>query len=112
MKLYQLRDADPLPTYTKGVVALLGDAAHPMVPYQGQGANQALEDAEALRLFLGPNVSKDSVRGVLKRWDELRRPRAAQVQMNSRIAAAKVSPDVIMKRMKYNWTYDGVEAAA
>ncbi|KAF6799552.1 hypothetical protein CSOJ01_12440, partial [Colletotrichum sojae] len=112
VKLYQLRDADPLPTYIKGVVALLSDAAHPMVPYQGQGANQALEDAEALRLFLKPNVSKDSVRSVLKRWDELRRPRASQVQTNSRIAAAKVSPEVIMKRMKFNWDYDGVGAAA
>ncbi|KAF6832231.1 hypothetical protein CPLU01_06330 [Colletotrichum plurivorum] len=111
VKLYQLRDADPLPTYTKGVVALLGDAAHPMVPYQGQGANQALEDAEALRLFLGPDVSKGSVGSVLKRWDGLRRPRASQVQTNSRIAAAKVSPEVIMKRMKFNWDYDGVEGA-
>ncbi|KAF9870181.1 hypothetical protein CkaCkLH20_12267 [Colletotrichum karsti] len=109
VKLYQLRDADPLPTYTKGAVVLLGDAAHPMVPYQGQGANQALEDAEALRPFLQPGVSRDDVGSILKKWDELRRPRASQVQANSRIAAAKVSAEVIMQRMKFNWEYDGVK---
>ncbi|KAK7423842.1 hypothetical protein QQZ08_008886 [Neonectria magnoliae] len=108
VKLYQLRDADPIPSFVKGRVALIGDAAHPMVPYQGQGANQALEDAEGLRLFADAGASRDDVARILAKWDLLRRPRASQVQQYSRIAAAKVSPQVMMERMKFNWTYDGI----
>ncbi|KAF4920015.1 6-hydroxynicotinate 3-monooxygenase [Colletotrichum viniferum] len=109
VKLYQLRDADPLPSYARGHVALIGDAAHPMVPYQGQGANQALEDAEALRLFLRPGLTSNDLAGALKTWDSARRPRASQVQLNSRVAAAKVSPEITLQRMRFNWTYDGIE---
>lgn len=90
-------------------MALIGDAAHPMVPYQGQGANQALEDAEALRLFLRPGLTSNDLAGALKTWDSARRPRASQVELNSRVAAAKVSPEVILQRMRFNWTYDGIE---
>ncbi|KAF9881535.1 hypothetical protein CkaCkLH20_00681 [Colletotrichum karsti] len=110
VKLYQLRDADPFPTYTKGVAAIIGDAAHPTVPYQGQGANQALEDAEGLKLLLRPDVTSENLSSLLSEWDRKRRPRASQIQLNSRIAAAKVSPEVIMQRMKFNWTYDGIDS--
>lgn len=81
-----------------------------MVLYQGQGANQALEDAEAFKLLLRTEVTKADLPEILKTWDDARRPRASQVQLNSRIAAAKVSPEVIMQRMTFNWTYDGVES--
>ena len=43
--LWQLRDLDPLSTWTRGKVILIGDAAHAMLPTQGQGASQAVEDA-------------------------------------------------------------------
>lgn len=42
---------DPLETWVKGRVCLIGDAAHAMLPTQGQGASQSVEDAEALRAF-------------------------------------------------------------
>lgn len=41
-------DRDPIRTWSRGRVTLVGDAAHPMTPSQGQGACQALEDAVAL----------------------------------------------------------------
>ena len=49
--LWQLRDLDPLPTWYRGRTIIIGDAAHAMLPTQGQGASQAVEDAEALGAF-------------------------------------------------------------
>lgn len=49
--LWQLRDNDPLKTWYRGRVILIGDAAHAMLPTQGQGASQSIEDAEALGAF-------------------------------------------------------------
>ncbi|MFS8100239.1 FAD-dependent monooxygenase [Lentzea alba] len=71
--IYQL---PPLPTFVSGRVALLGDAAHAMVPYLGQGACMALEDA----------VTLASVDGDLLRYDALRRPRTQAVWRSSRMA--------------------------
>jgi salicylate hydroxylase len=45
-------DRPPLPYWSRGCVALLGDAAHPMVPHFGQGAGQAIEDGFALAVLL------------------------------------------------------------
>ena len=43
-----LRDREPLPVWTRGRVTMLGDAAHPMTPYLGQGACMAIEDGMVL----------------------------------------------------------------
>jgi salicylate hydroxylase len=42
---------DPLSTWYRGRLILIGDAAHAMLPTQGQGASQAIEDSEALGAF-------------------------------------------------------------
>ena len=49
---WALYDREPLPTWTKGRLTLLGDAAHPMLPHLGQGANQSIEDGMALATML------------------------------------------------------------
>jgi 2-polyprenyl-6-methoxyphenol hydroxylase-like FAD-dependent oxidoreductase len=69
----------PLATYVKGHVALLGDAAHAMVPNLGQGANQALEDAIVLAAVA---ARPDG----LARYDRTRRPRSQRVAKASRAA--------------------------
>lgn len=43
--LWQLRDLDPLDTWTNGRAIIIGDASHAMLPTQGQGASQSIEDA-------------------------------------------------------------------
>lgn len=50
IKIWRLYIHKPYPYWTRGRVALLGDAAHPMLPDQTQGHSQAIEDAAALGL--------------------------------------------------------------
>jgi salicylate hydroxylase len=66
----------------KGRVALLGDAAHPMVPYLAQGAGMAIEDAAALAWALGDAAQLDSaqVSSRLQAYANARWQRNAQVQ--------------------------------
>ena len=82
-KRWAVYDRDPLARWTDGRITLLGDAAHPMLPFFAQGAAQALEDAAVLAGCLrGSNA--DSVRCALQRYEHLRRPRATHVQLMSR----------------------------
>lgn len=74
-----------------GRTVLIGDAAHAMVPYQGQGANQALEDVEGLNVLLAEAFDRDSIPNLLKLWDSVRRPRASQVQRDSRRSQGKIA---------------------
>ncbi|KAI1111391.1 FAD binding domain protein [Nemania sp. NC0429] len=91
VELFQVRDQDPLPTYVKGKAVLIGDAAHPVVPYQGQGANQALEDVDGLDVVLGDVYDRDEMYRALKVWDSIRRPRASEIQLGSRLSQSKIS---------------------
>ncbi|MQA98406.1 MAG: NAD(P)-binding protein [Streptosporangiales bacterium] len=79
VKRWALYDRRPLPRWTRGRFTLLGDAAHPMLPYYGQGANQAIEDAAVLALCLR-DVAPGDLPAALLRYEEIRRPRASRVQ--------------------------------
>jgi salicylate hydroxylase len=72
-----------LTRWTHGRLCLLGDAAHPMLPHMGQGANQAIEDAMALATLLR-GASAADVPKALTRYEILRRDRTAQIQQLSR----------------------------
>ncbi|HEY3684032.1 MAG TPA: FAD-dependent monooxygenase, partial [Streptosporangiaceae bacterium] len=78
-KRWALYDRRPLERWTRGRMTLLGDAAHPMLPYFGQGANQAVEDAAVLARCLA-GVPADAVPAALDRYERIRRPRASQAQ--------------------------------
>jgi salicylate hydroxylase len=81
---WALYDRDPIPRWTSGRVTLLGDAAHPMLPYLGQGACQALEDGAVLANALAdPRFASDPV-AALEAYERTRRPRASQVVLTAR----------------------------
>jgi 2-polyprenyl-6-methoxyphenol hydroxylase-like FAD-dependent oxidoreductase len=69
-----------LPSWTRGTVALLGDAAHAMEPNLGQGAAQTIEDAEALLLALRPG---GELSAALAAYAAARRRRARMFQTES-----------------------------
>ena len=80
---WALYDREPLPTWTKGRLTLLGDAAHPMLPHLGQGANQSNEDGMALATMLAQAPSA-GVPAMLAAYERLRRERVAEVQLGAR----------------------------
>jgi salicylate hydroxylase len=80
---WALYDRDPLPSWTKGHLTLLGDAAHPMLPHLGQGANQSIEDGMALATILSRADRTTAPRALLA-YERLRRERVAEVQRGAR----------------------------
>lgn len=71
---------DPLPTWGSGPATLLGDAAHPMMPFMAQGAGQAIEDAVVLARCLATHGAPQG----LRTYEELRKERTAKIQIGSR----------------------------
>src|SRR5947207_15382225 len=77
-KLWVLCDRDPMERWVDGRVALLGDAAHPMLQYFAQGACQAMEDAVCLSHMLGAH---DDYATALEAYRAQRFLRTAKVQL-------------------------------
>ncbi len=84
---WALYDRDPVPDWADGPVTLLGDAAHPMLPYVAQGAAMALEDAVCLG-----DVLRDERNFVtaFARFSALRTERTGQVQLVSRMMGDRI----------------------
>jgi salicylate hydroxylase len=80
---WALYDREPLPTWTRGRLTLLGDAAHPMLPHLGQGANQSIEDGMALATILA-RADRETAPAALLAYERLRRERVALVQRGAR----------------------------
>ena len=81
--LYAFYDREPLARFVRGRIALIGDAAHPMLPFLAQGAAQAFEDGAALALCLR-EAGPERARLGLERYERARLARASEVQRLSR----------------------------
>jgi salicylate hydroxylase len=118
-----LFDRDPMPAWSVGQATLLGDAAHPMLPFLSQGAAMAIEDGYVLAASLHAH-GRDVTAG-LRQYEALRRPRTARVQLESRERGRTyhlASPLALLKRdiayrvrnlinphksgIKANWVYE------
>jgi salicylate hydroxylase len=80
---WALYDREPLPGWSRGRLSLLGDAAHPMLPHLGQGANQSIEDGMALATIL-KHADAETAPAALLAYERLRRGRVAEVQRGAR----------------------------
>jgi salicylate hydroxylase len=115
-----LFDRNPLPRWSSGHVTLLGDAAHPMLPFLGQGGAMAIEDAVALGGALAQNEA--DAPAALLAYEDKRRARTARVQGAVRKqgesfhlatppvrategGAAKRRPEVVPTRLETDWLY-------
>ncbi|HLW92621.1 MAG TPA: FAD-dependent monooxygenase [Roseiarcus sp.] len=118
-RAWPLHNRPPISAMARGRVALLGDAAHPMLPFLAQGAAQAIEDADILAECL--SATSDVADG-LAAYSRHRAPRAARMQKASEdqtqlyhvsglpaaardIGMRAMGPERLLRR--YDWIYGG-----
>jgi salicylate hydroxylase len=83
---WALHDRESIDRLSVGRVAVIGDAAHPMLPFQAQGANQAIEDAVVLAACLA-DAGPIGLSAALRRYESIRLPRTTRIQRQSRANA-------------------------
>ncbi|EAW22075.1 putative salicylate hydroxylase [Aspergillus fischeri NRRL 181] len=86
VRVWKLLDMEEIPRWYEGRLALLGDAAHPFLPHQGQGAGVAIEDAASLAVVLPFGTMVEEIPERLQLYDEIRHERASRIQQYSRLA--------------------------
>ncbi|SDV51212.1 FAD-dependent monooxygenase [Chitinasiproducens palmae] len=79
-----LYERDPMPVISQGRLTLLGDACHPMMPFMAQGAGMAIEDAVVLARAIGAADGATGMSEALQRYQAVRTPRTARIQIGSR----------------------------
>jgi salicylate hydroxylase len=88
---------DPIDSWSSGRVTLLGDAAHPMVPFLAAGAGQSIEDAWTFARVLSRR--QDDVPGALKEYERRRLPRTTRIQAGAR-AVVKLMHETEANRLR------------
>ncbi|MEM6900353.1 MAG: FAD-dependent monooxygenase [Pseudomonadota bacterium] len=127
---WALFDRRPLAKWTDGRVAILGDAAHPMLPFMAQGAAMAIEDAWTVASRV---TRSEAVQKGLEEYRSLRFDRTSSIQAASRAnaktfhqrpltgriktygpmwLAGKIAPKIGLMRQDSVYGYDVVSAAA
>jgi salicylate hydroxylase/6-hydroxynicotinate 3-monooxygenase len=75
---WAILEREPLPTWSKGRIALLGDSCHPMTPYMAQGAATSIEDAAVLaRSFTAAGTNVEHAFAI---YEATRKPRTSRIQ--------------------------------
>lgn len=118
-QVWSLFDRPPRERWVKGRVALLGDAAHPVLPFLAQGGALAIEDAAVLvrEVLARPDYTEEA----LTAYEQARRPRAKRVQSGARANGRhyhmplpfSLARDFVLRRLggtglldRYQWLYE------
>ncbi|KAJ0122115.1 3-hydroxybenzoate 6-hydroxylase 2 [Diaporthe amygdali] len=101
LRVFALSDIDPLPTWVNGRTALLGDAAHILQPYVGQGASMAIEDALSIATMFPLGTRPDDVNARLRLYENARMSRTNMV----RDWALKNSPGSVPLASEGSWWF-------
>lgn len=115
---WSLYDLPPFARWGDGPVTLLGDAAHPMLPFLAQGAAMAIEDAAVLATSMAQTPDDPAL--AMRLYEEARRPRTAKVQNAARsnakvyhLGLGAIARDFFLRRTggnrllaSYDWLYD------
>ena len=100
--LWGLFDRTPLPRWSKGRAVLLGDACHPMLPFQAQGAAMAIEDGHVLARHC--EAARDGglprLEAALQAYQRQRQPRTTAMQRASRSNAGLFHAATVAARGK------------
>lgn len=83
VRKWALAERDPLPRWTEGRLIVIGDAAHPMLPYMAQGAGSAMEDAVLLARCL-KDVPADGIEDAFAAVERNRLERTARIQLGAK----------------------------
>ncbi|OAL23606.1 hypothetical protein AYO22_06183 [Fonsecaea multimorphosa] len=104
IKPWRLFVHEPYPHWTIGRTCVLGDAAHPMLPDQSQGACQAIEDAAALGIIFGRDYMYTAdVAAGLALYERIRKPRATKVQAASARARENINERIGFSSQKIGY---------
>ncbi|KAI0973196.1 monooxygenase [Xylaria arbuscula] len=116
IKLWSLASRNPAQRFWKGRLALVGDAAHPTLPHQGQGGAQAIEDGAALGVLFPSDTIPEQVSQRLALYNKVRYARAVTVVFMSRTNDEKRStmmdelrkyiPDAQLPNNMFEYTWD------
>ncbi|TVY80316.1 FAD-dependent monooxygenase OpS4 [Lachnellula suecica] len=83
------------PFWQKGLACVMGDAAHPMMPDQSQGACMAIEDAACLGIVFSEKHFTGDVREALRIYEQVRKPRATRVQAAAARARENINERIV-----------------
>ncbi|KAK3117133.1 hypothetical protein LTR53_001790 [Teratosphaeriaceae sp. CCFEE 6253] len=119
LKVWKLLDMEQMPSFIHEKFAVLGDAAHPFLPHQGQGGGQAIEDGVALAALLNLGTTPEDVKERLQIYEQCRYERAHKIQDFTRTAgmdtaelAAKGMKLDMMEYQAYNFGHDAWDHAS
>ncbi|KKY30997.1 putative salicylate hydroxylase [Diaporthe ampelina] len=85
VKFWKLVARGPIPKWHKDRLVLVGDAAHPMLTFQGQGGGQAIEDGAALGILLDQVEDRRAIETRLQLFEKVRRNRGSALQILSNV---------------------------
>jgi salicylate hydroxylase len=103
---------EPQKRWSQGRVTLLGDACHSMVPYLGQGANSAIEDAYVLARCLDSDAHVPSA---LQRYEGARKDRATELVYQSNAQSKRIhdpvlgDPNKAVAYVEENWAPEKIK---